>query len=247
MKSLVVKTAKKPKQMEAALQKFNESSDVKVYLNGQFKYTEFGYLELIIPKVKQKDQRQVFQMLMHTFAHMKIWVECLNVQITTKHGQEWVKNNIGARYNGSSAEDPTLKRWENLNIDGADRLGALNHRKHRMRYDSIRWFTDGVMEEQMKEIKDDDGNVVDEEPSGNFALNFDFEQHGHSENYSNYKHFRRKYYDIIWAKWSEEMMGIVPRREPKKKEKIKPVESNKDDVSTLTGQALFEALNPHLK
>lgn len=247
MKSLVVKTSAKMEKLEAALAEFNKQSDVYVFLNRKFKLRNFGYEELIFPKVSGKQQLRIFQALMHTLAGFKIWVECTNVTIVTKYGQEWAKNNIGARYNGSDDDDPVVKRWQNLNIDGADRLGALNHRKHRMRYDKIRWHTDGVMEEIMVIETDDEGNVVNIIPTGKFALTFDFEAHGHSECYSNYKHYRRKYFSIVWHKWDENLFGTpVPKREKKEKVVFEQTES-KEDISTLTGQALFEALNPHLK
>ena len=141
-----------------------------------------------------------------------------------------------------------MKRNANLLIDGADRLGHLNSKKRHMRYDKIRWHTDGVVEEQMKEIKDDDGNVVGEEPSGKLAMNFDFEKHGHSEQYSNYKHFRRKHFEIVWSKWTEDLLGELPRHWIKQAQE-KPVaqEIQEEDISTLTGQALFEALNGNYK
>jgi hypothetical protein len=275
MKSLVVKSSAKNTRLKAAIAEFNKDSAIKATLNEKFKFSRAGYHEIIFPKATGKNEKKVFQAFMHKLANLKVWVECMNVTITSAYGQEYVKAQ-GARYSGVNVEIPyrdivigektvkgktvpkvvraydqqasVTKRNANLLIDGADRLGHLNHRKYRMRYDKIRWFTNGVIEEQMKEIKDDEGNVVGEEPSGNYAMNFDFEKHGHSEQYSNYKHFRRKYFDIVWAKWTEDLLGELPRHWIKQAQE-KPVvqEIQKEDISTLTGQALFDALNGDYK
>lgn len=275
MKSLVVKTSAKMEKLEAALAEFNKVSPVTAFVNRKFKFRNFGYQEVMFPKVSGKVEKKTFQTFMRHLASFKIWVECMNVTVTSSYGQEWAKNNIGARYNGVDVDVPysdivvgekvvhgktvpkiirlydtkmsAVKRELNLLVDGADRLGALNHRKHRMRYDKIRWFTDGVMEENMIIETDDDGNVVSETPTGEFSPVFDFEKQGHSEQYSNFKHYRRKYFQIVWKKWDDEMFGDpVPKKAMK--EKVVPNQTeSKEDISTLTGQALFEALNPHLK
>lgn len=231
MKSIILKTSAKDSVLKKALKKANEDLDPKerVLFNDKYMFKNFGYKEFVMPSVTKDREKAVFQHIMHQFAHMKIWVECMNVTIVTKYAPEYGVQNKGARYNGTDFElryrdikignktfrvvdedDAKKQRVLNLSIDGADRLGALNGKKKGMSYHKIKWYTDGVMEEKMKQIKDDEGNVVEEKPTGEFALNFDFEPHGHSEQYSNYKHFRRKHYDIIFSRFDESSLVTEP-------------------------------------
>ncbi len=250
MKSIVVKTSAKEAQLRAVLR--NSEVGKEVLINPNFKFREFGYREIVLPHINTQDEeaaRKTFNTIMHTLANAKVWVECMNVTVVTKYGQEWVKNSIGARYSGSDAENPEVRRYENLLIDGADRLGHLNNRKYRMRYDKIRWYTDGVMEPTECKVYDEEGNVVGTE-AGESSLNFQFEEQGHSEQYSNYKHFRRKYFCVEWSDWDESSLVEEPvsKRVPKvKEEKLVPIETRDGGLENLSGQALFDALNAGYK
>lgn len=270
IKSVIIKCNKKDSVINGALRKL-EQENIFVLNNHQFSYRDFGYRELVFSQVTdetpEEEQKQLFTRVMHTLAHSKIWVECVNVTIVTRAGISTEKNSVGARYGGVGLEmscegclhtdkcftkkSPGDKkytvckhyqpmydeqRYANLSIDGADRLGALNHRKRKTRFDKKRWFTDGV--------PDEDGD-----------LTFGYEYHGHSECYSNYKHFNRVRFDIIWDEWDGNLEASPKKFHTdkkkclyEKKEKITPYvpEPASEELGPV-GRALVESINVMLK
>ena len=81
MKSLVVKASVKNARLKAAIIEFNKDSECRALFNEKFKFNRAGYYEIIFPKATGKNEKKVFQAFMHKLAHLKVWVECMNVTI----------------------------------------------------------------------------------------------------------------------------------------------------------------------
>lgn len=206
-----------------------------------------------------EESKNVFQRVMRSLARKKIWVTCQNVTIVTNAGMEEVKT-VGSRYNGHDYV-PSCKGCQtpcefdntqlddkgrpvrvkevdcekkqirykdvyhaNLSVDKADAYGFMRGKTH-VKYTSKKWYTDGV--------PDEDGD-----------LEFVSEHHGTSECYSNYKHHNREKFQLLFTQFDDSCLGQVPyERSVKETEDF----TQSDDISTLTGKALEDALANEIK
>lgn len=77
---IIVKTSTKDEGIRCALKRLKLTDRVR--LNDEFEFKSFGYKQFTISVTDEEEGKQVFQLLMHGLASMRVWLTCLNVYIT---------------------------------------------------------------------------------------------------------------------------------------------------------------------